>query len=133
MEFTYKLNEIDRIAKTIIDLLKYDCVVFNAPMGAGKTTLIKSLCAHLGIDNTVSSPTFSLVNEYKNKNVEILHFDLYRIEDKNELYEIGMEDYLDRRSFKFIEWPALVIDLLDDYHVIAIDIIESDMRKLTFN
>jgi tRNA threonylcarbamoyladenosine biosynthesis protein TsaE len=133
MEITYRLSEIDQVAQAIIHRIKHDCVVLEAPMGAGKTTLIKSMCTLLGVEEGISSPTFSLVNEYKTASREILHFDLYRIEQPIELHEIGMEDYLDRKALKFIEWPELVLNMLDNYHRIAIEIIDQDRRKITFS
>lgn len=132
MEINYALSEIDNVSETILKNRVHDTIIFKAPMGAGKTTLIKSLCKQLGVKEEVSSPTFSLVNEYRGKSEDVLHFDLYRMESKEELYGIGMEDYLDRKALKFIEWPELAVDLLDHHHIVEIEIIDTDRRRLVF-
>ncbi len=132
LDITFNLKEIDAVAGKIVDLIEHDCIIFHAPMGAGKTTLIKSLCRIFNVDGEVSSPTFSLVNEYASESREILHFDLYRIESIDELHEIGMEDYLDRKALKLIEWPDHAINMLDKYHKIKIEIVDENSRRLTF-
>lgn len=132
MKLTYRLSKIDDVSQQIIKQLTHDCVILNAPMGAGKTTLIKSLCKNLGVKDVVSSPTFSLVNEYQGDNIAVLHFDLYRVEQALELHEIGMEDYLDRDAIKLIEWPELAIPLLEKHHTISIKIIDGERRELSF-
>ncbi len=132
MEVNYALSEIENVSETILKNRVYDTIIFKAPMGAGKTTLIKSLCEKLGVKGEVSSPTFSLVNEYQGKSEDILHFDLYRMESREELYGIGMEDYLDRKALKLIEWPELAMDLLDQHHIVEIEIVDADRRKLVF-
>ena len=83
-------------------------------MGVGKTTLIKTIVKALGSLDAVSSPTFSIVNEYKLHDGKIYHFDLYRIEDTDELYDFGIEDYLDADCWKLIEWPEKIESLLDN-------------------
>lgn len=133
MEITYSLSQIDVVAQQIIDQITHDCIVIDAPMGAGKTTLIKSMCQQLGVKDEISSPTFSIVNEYSTPTGEVLHFDLYRIEQPLELHEIGMEDYLDRKALKFIEWPELALPMLDAYHLMRIEIIDENQRKITFS
>jgi tRNA threonylcarbamoyladenosine biosynthesis protein TsaE len=132
MKITYRLSEIDAVSQQIMEQLTHDCVLIEAPMGAGKTTLIKSLCKNLGVVDEVSSPTFSLVNEYKTATGEVLHFDLYRIEQAVELHEIGMEDYLDRKALKFIEWPEMAMPLIEEHHFITIKIIDEDQREVSF-
>ncbi|ARN77588.1 tRNA (adenosine(37)-N6)-threonylcarbamoyltransferase complex ATPase subunit type 1 TsaE [Nonlabens spongiae] len=132
MEMNYALSEIDNVSETILKNRVHDTIIFKAPIGAGKTTLIKTLCKELGVEGEISSPTFSLVNEHQGKSEDILHFDLYRMESKEELYGIGMEDYLDRKALKLIEWPELAMDLLDQHHVVEIEIVDADRRRLVF-
>ena len=79
--------------------------LFDAPMGAGKTTLIKQLCKALGSNDNFSSPTYSIVNEYHSPIGKIFHFDLYRINSEAELLDIGFEEYINNGSYCFIEWP----------------------------
>lgn len=103
MEINYTLKEIDSVAKQIISKVTSKTLLFYGDMGAGKTTLIKAIVAALGSQDEVSSPTFSLVNEYSADEGLIYHFDLYRIEDLEEAYNFGIEDYLDSSHWKLIE------------------------------
>ncbi len=90
-------------------------VAFDAPMGAGKTTFISALCAHLGADPLeVNSPTFAIVNDYATPSGSIYHFDLYRLKDLGEVMDIGLEDYLHSGSLCLIEWPDVADELLPD-------------------
>lgn len=133
MELTYTLDEIDQIAELLIQNFESKVILFNAPMGAGKTTLIKSICKQLGVQEEITSPTFSLVNEYEGESIDVMHFDLYRIESKDQLFDIGFEDYLDKKAFLFIEWPEHAVSFLSDYQDISIDIIDMKVRKLTLS
>jgi tRNA threonylcarbamoyladenosine biosynthesis protein TsaE len=130
MEISYTLNEIDTVAKKLLENLESKLILFNAPMGAGKTTLIKSICKQLGVVNEVTSPTFSLVNEYKGTFTDVIHFDLYRLETNDQLIEIGIDYYLDKNAFYLIEWPELLIPFLSDYQYIKIKITGLNTRKL---
>jgi|SRR6218665_852892 len=86
---------------------------FSGPMGAGKTTFIKAICEALGVKDTISSPTFSLVNEYRSAaGGKIYHFDFYRIKSESEAYDMGYEDYLYSNAHCFIEWPEKISGLL---------------------
>jgi len=90
-------------------------VLFDAEMGAGKTTLIRSLLSILTFEEFQGSPTYSLVNEYASaQNTPIYHFDLYRLNDEKELFDIGFEDYLSNDSLLFIEWPEKSYKFLPD-------------------
>ena len=113
MTITYELSDIDSVAERILNNAKSKTLLFYGEMGAGKTTLIKSLIKALGSKDSVSSPTFSLVNEYESKEGSIYHFDFYRIEDENEALDMGIEDYLNKDSWKMIEWPQNISKLLD--------------------
>ena len=108
MEFIYNEGELPNVAKQIVTHSKSKILAFYAPMGAGKTTFIKSICQELGVKELISSPTFSLVNEYETeKGASVFHFDLYRVNDAEELYDLGFEEYLDKDCYVFIEWPAI--------------------------
>lgn len=106
---------------------------FIAPMGAGKTTFIKQLCNALGVQDAMSSPTYSIVNEYRSAEDEpIYHMDLYRLESVDEALEIGIEEYLYSGHYVFIEWPQLVDDLLpEDAVQVAIKVTGPTSRQIT--
>ena len=113
MNKNYSLENLTEIASEIITSAKNKPVLFYGKMGVGKTTLIKEICKQLEVIDTVSSPTFSLVNEYKTlKKTSIFHFDFYRITKEEEALDIGIEEYLYDNSWCLIEWPQNVENLL---------------------
>lgn len=105
---------------------------FYGSMGAGKTTFIKALCQQLGSVDVVTSPTFTLVNEYLTSEGNYLyHFDFYRIRKLEEAYDFGFEEYLDSAKFCFIEWPEMIEELLPDTVVpVRITVDEMQVRTL---
>ena len=113
------LKETEELSKKISKSIKCgDCILLYGEIGAGKTTFTKFLLENLGVKSIVSSPTFTLLNEYTGK-FPIYHFDMYRIGSSEELYELGFEDYIDSKNSKFvetgltlIEWPDNVKDIL---------------------
>ena len=113
--FNYDINEIDKVSKIIIELIKQkNKVLFSGPIGSGKTTLIKNVMHNLGFNEQhVSSPTFSIINEYALDYKMIYHMDLYRIKKKDELYEIGFEEYLRNGNLCLIEWPEIAIKMIE--------------------
>ncbi|MAD98558.1 MAG: tRNA (adenosine(37)-N6)-threonylcarbamoyltransferase complex ATPase subunit type 1 TsaE [Flavobacteriaceae bacterium] len=113
MKKKYSLEEIDAIAQKVIQESRYKIVLFYGAMGAGKTTLIKSICKHLQSEDVISSPTFSLVNEYRTTSDELIyHFDFYRIDDEEEALDIGIEDYFGSDTWCLVEWPENIENLL---------------------
>jgi len=99
----------------LISSSKSRVLLFEGAMGDGKTTLIKALCKQLGVTSRVTSPTFSLVNEYVTAtNGLIYHFDFYRIQQQEEVLDIGFEQYLERASWVFIEWPSKIGNLIPE-------------------
>ena len=111
--FTYDITEIDKVSRIIIELIKQkNKVLFSGPLGSGKTTLIKNVMHDLGYNEHVSSPTFSLINEYIIKDKMIYHIDLYRVNGLDELYEIGFEEYLRNGNLCLIEWPEIAIKMI---------------------
>lgn len=108
----FKLDEIETIAKEVLDKVDCKTILFYGEMGVGKTTLIKALVKALGGTEDVTSPTFSLVNEYEVTNDKVYHFDMYRIRDAEEALDIGIEDYLGSGHWIFMEWPGKIDVLL---------------------
>ena len=130
------LTDLDEISREILANCSSRKVAFYGEMGAGKTTLVKLLCKHLKVIDVVKSPTFSIVNEYiSESNQTVYHFDFYRLENKREAFDIGVESYFDSSAYCFVEWPSMIEDLLpDDFDHIYIDV-ENEQRiiKLVFN
>jgi tRNA threonylcarbamoyladenosine biosynthesis protein TsaE len=116
------LSEIQELEKIIL---------FSGQMGAGKTTLIKAFCNHLGVKDEVSSPTFSLVNEYESNVGPIYHFDLYRIQSEEELYDIGYEDYFFSGYLCLVEWPEMASGIIPENHILVHIQVENDQRIIT--
>jgi tRNA threonylcarbamoyladenosine biosynthesis protein TsaE len=104
-------------------------------MGAGKTTIIKAICESLGAVDLVSSPTFTLVNEYKTAGGEsIFHIDFYRIKKQEEVYDFGIEEYLTGDSYCFMEWPELIEEILPEETVkVRISVDEQEQRILSLS
>ena len=121
------LKDLPKIASAILaDLPGEKIFAFRGKMGAGKTTLIKAFCKKLNVREVVSSPTFSLVNEYTSEKFgPVYHFDFYRIKKIEEVYDIGYEEYFYNDAFCFIEWPELILDLLPQRFV-QVDIEENE-------
>ena len=121
MELNFEINnenELDYISKEIIEKFKSKVFLFYGEMGVGKTAFIKSICKHLNVLDVVSSPTFSIVNQYVNDQDEFMyHFDFYRTNNKNEIFDIGYEEYLFSDSFCFIEWPERLDNLLPNKYL----------------
>lgn len=107
------LSEIPQAAAQILEKAKGKRIfLFYATMGMGKTTLIKELCKQLGVDENVSSPTFSIVNEYETKEESVYHFDFYRLKDEQEAFDLGYEEYFYSGNYCFVEWPEKIENLL---------------------
>ena len=123
-----KIEELEKVADSIIEnFTKNNIIAFFGSMGAGKTTLIKLICKKMGVTETISSPTFSIVNEYHlNSKRKIFHFDFYRIKSVEEVYDLGYEDYFYSNNFCFVEWPELVMKIMpSSYFKVQIKLIDN--------
>jgi len=133
----YNLEDISLAADFILKNATCKTLIFNGVMGSGKTTLIKALVNRLGTTDNVSSPTFSIVNEYNANGSTVFHFDFYRIENEYEALDIGVEDYISQNNWCFLEWAEKIPNLIpnnvnyinfkeseDDTRTIEIDINE---------
>ena len=113
MDINYRLIDLPQVATELIHKANSKIMLFYGEMGVGKTTLIKELCKLHGTEDVISSPTFSLVNEYHTIDQRIIyHFDFYRIKNEDEAYDIGVEDYFYSNAFCLIEWPENIQNLV---------------------
>ena len=124
------LDELDMVAQAVLNSLEGRTVVaLDAPMGAGKTTLISRIAEQLGAEDDVTSPTFAIVNEYVGDRV-IYHFDMYRIERVEEALDFGCEEYISSGELCLIEWPEKIEPLLpEDTMVVKIEILSDSERR----
>lgn len=136
-DITYTLDQLPEVAKELLENFGDHRVwAFDAPMGAGKTTLIDEICKLLRIQEVTSSPTFAIVNEYHTADDSVIyHIDCYRLDDLAGAYRIGLEEYIDSGEYCFIEWPEVVTPLLDEEALtLHIEIInDGQARRLTID
>jgi len=135
MSLTLFLNDLTNIPDVAKQILEYTSphkkFAFYADMGVGKTTLIKELSLQLDVVDVVSSPTFSIVNEYQTKNKSrVYHFDFYRLEEEQEAYDMGYEEYFFSDDYCFIEWPEKIPSLIGEDMVIVKMHIEETKRVI---
>lgn len=126
-------KELDGVAQEIINFADGQTIwLFEGEMGAGKTTLIKAIALAFGVEDMVQSPTFSIINEYRNPEDDIFyHFDFYRIKNENEALDVGANEYFDSGDLCFIEWPQKVSSLIPDtYLSIKIEVTSETSRVL---
>ncbi|MFV0536315.1 MAG: tRNA (adenosine(37)-N6)-threonylcarbamoyltransferase complex ATPase subunit type 1 TsaE [Dysgonomonas sp.] len=132
-----KIESLDKIDEAAIEFIKTmgdnTVFAFRGEMGAGKTTFIKAICENIGVSDTINSPTFAIVNEYRSDSAELIyHFDFYRINKIEEVFDFGYEDYFYSGSLCFIEWPELIEDLLPKDTVnVRIKALEDGTREVT--
>ncbi|MBK0368406.1 tRNA (adenosine(37)-N6)-threonylcarbamoyltransferase complex ATPase subunit type 1 TsaE [Flavobacterium agrisoli] len=135
MEVHYYLDQINDVARQILEEKLEKIILFKGEMGAGKTTLIKALCQNLGVTDATSSPTFSLVNEYQTADGELIyHFDFYRLKQETEALDMGVEDYFYSGNWCFIEWSEKIPNLIPEMHtMITIESLADGKRILRLN
>jgi tRNA threonylcarbamoyladenosine biosynthesis protein TsaE len=129
------LEQIDAIAAKFLRIVGDSPVIaFSGDLGAGKTTFIQALCRQLGVETDVNSPTFALINEYFTREGDpVYHFDLYRIGDPAELFDMGYEEYFFSGAPCFIEWPEKAGHLIpEDALTVKIDVLPDGTRQLLF-
>lgn len=130
-EFHFKHISLDQLEQTaqqlVAGITKQNLWCFEGEMGAGKTTFIKSICKVLGVTDEITSPTFSLVNEYQTASGKtVYHFDFYRIRSVEEVYDIGYEDYFDSGNICLIEWPSNIESILEGEDVAWIHLLKEN-------
>lgn len=130
------LSELPKVAEAVLGELRGRSVVlFRGPMGAGKTTLISRMAAALGAEDTVTSPTFALVNQYEGEGGRrIYHFDFYRINNVEEALDLGYEEYFYSGDLCLVEWPEKIEPLLpEDAMTVTITVGEDEHRRFTID
>jgi tRNA threonylcarbamoyladenosine biosynthesis protein TsaE len=135
MELVYRLDEIENAAEKVLELANgHKVLTFSGEMGAGKTTLIHALCRKLGVSGVLSSPTFSIINEYISARGPVFHIDLYRCKSVGEVVGAGVEDCLYSGNICMVEWPSKAESLFDDLALrIRVAEIDGKTRKLVVN
>lgn len=125
------ISELNEISQSIINQIgDKNIICFYGEMGVGKTTLIKLICEKLGVKDNVSSPTFSIVNEYiLSDDQSVFHFDFYRIEKEEEAFDMGYEDYFYNGDLCFIEWPEKVKSIIPE-HIMRIDLTKNKDQRI---
>ena len=131
------INNTAELKNVALQLLKFAngnrFFIFEGEMAAGKTTFIKALCEALGVIDIVSSPTFSIINEYEARDGLVYHFDFYRLKNLQEAYDIGYEDYFYSDAICLIEWPTKVEELLPETYIkVEITITGENSREFSF-
>jgi tRNA threonylcarbamoyladenosine biosynthesis protein TsaE len=135
MDQVYNLEQTDLIAAQLVQKYATHPVwVFQAPMGAGKTTLIAAIGRALGIQQAMSSPTFSIMNEYEVKGKLIYHMDWYRLESESEARQAGVEAAMEEADLSLVEWPEKAPNLVPEHAVVFnIEFIDPDQRRIYTN
>ena len=132
MNLIFKKDELDLAVELILKQHSCNVIRIDGIMGAGKTTLISALCKQLCIEETISSPSFSLVNNYKGKNGPVYHFDFYRLENSNEALDFGVEEYFESGALCFLEWAEKIEQHLPlKYDHFKLKVIDFETRRLT--
>ena len=131
-KFKFTLDEIEDVAKSLINKINgVNIILLKGELGTGKTTLIKSILKNLGIEENITSPTFSIVNQYSTSNLLINHFDLYRVKSLKELDVMGFDEYLDNEGITFIEWPKIAMSKISYRYIeIYIKFIDEKSREI---
>jgi len=129
-----QINDWQKVVDSILPELKHNILLLKGNLGAGKTTFTQFLLKSLGSEDEVNSPTYSIVNEYSSPKGKIYHFDLYRLKNIDEVYDIGIEEYLDNAFLCIIEWPEVYEDELYglNYHSMSINN-TGENREITFD
>ncbi len=134
MEFEInKIEDWDHVVEKIIPQLQHHILLLKGNLGAGKTTFTKQLLKSLGSEDEVSSPTYAIVNEYHSPKGKIFHFDLYRMKNIHEVYDLGIDEYLDEAYLCIIEWPQIYEEELaaEPHHEMSIEVTDG-IRRVSF-
>lgn len=127
------LGDWQKVVSEILPKIQHNILLLKGNLGAGKTTFTQVLLKNIGSEDEVNSPTYSIVNEYSTPKGKIFHFDLYRLRNIDEVYDIGIEEYLDNSYLCIIEWPEVYEDALEglNFHTMKIEN-NGETREITF-
>lgn len=129
---THSPAETEKVGEALAKILTPGAVIaYRGDLGAGKTAFTRGLARGLGSNEQVTSPTYTIVNEYLTGRMPLFHFDMYRLRSADELFDIGWDDYLDRGGVCAVEWSENVIDALEDPIVVNIEKLGEDSRRIT--
>jgi len=131
----FSLGDLISVSKEVIAAAEGLSVwLINGEMGAGKTTLVKAICRELSVNNTVASPTFSIINEYRtSQNAPVFHFDFYRLKNETEAYDIGVNEYFESGNLCLVEWSGKIPTLVpENYFEIKLEINDSQSRTIEY-
>ena len=133
MELIYTKNDLNKASDFVVKNCQSKNYFIKGIVGAGKTTLIKEICVGMRIKDNVNSPTYSLINEYlTDKGNSIFHMDLFRLENKNEIHDLGIMDYFETNNIIIVEWPEILINNYKIYHsLVEISYLNDIQRKIT--
>lgn len=130
MELNYNLEELKQASDYVLKNINSKILLVCGEVGSGKTTLIKEICKQLKVEDTVTSPTYTLINEYNVNDGLVIHMDLYRIKNNEDINDLGLFEYFDNK-FIIIEWPEKIMNDLDCNHsVLKIDLTNVNERKI---
>lgn len=126
------IQELEHAARQLVDHLKHPVILFKGELGAGKTTLIKEILKLKNSEDSGSSPSYAIINQYSTPGGPVYHIDLYRMNTAEEVFQLGVEDFLYSGNLCLIEWPQIIEDYLDmPHHLIEVSIEENNDRKIT--
>lgn len=129
----FSLEQIENVARQVVNSCRHKIILLNGNLGAGKTTLVNHIAHHLGCSSSVSSPTFGIVNELDLDGEPAYHIDLYRIEHLEELAQLGFDEYVSSGNYCFIEWPEVGMPYIpEEHHVITLEQVNENTRKISF-
>lgn len=133
MELIYTKNDLNKASDFVVKNCQSKNYFIKGIVGAGKTTLVKEICVEMRIKDNVNSPTYSLINEYlTDKGNSIFHMDLFRLENKNEIHDLGIMDYFETNNIIIIEWPEILINNYKiDHSLVEISYLNDIQRKIT--
>lgn len=125
-------EETEQLGEKLAQKLRPGTVIaFRGDLGAGKTAFTRGLARGLGAGDRVTSPTYTIVNEYLSGRMPLFHFDMYRLESEDDLFDIGWEDYLERGGVCAVEWSENVAEAMEDAVMISMEKTGEDSRRIT--